>query len=644
MRPSLAHLCLLSSLLTPAIVTAVATADDTASTATTPWRVTYPEIVLDGVPFQLIITDTSGTGCSPVLRSQQSDGAPLAFTPPEPDLLADGRIIYARLAVQPDDLPLVLVCEGVRQEVPMRILPGWLSLLPPILAIGLALLTRQVIVALLLGVWVGSCILYNWNPLSGFLHLGDRFLVSALADEDHATILLFSTVLGGMVGILSRSGATEGIVQYLAGKVRGRRGGQLSTAMMGSVIFFDDYANTLLVGNTMRPLTDRLRISREKLAYIVDSTAAPVVTVAVVSTWVGFEVGLIQDAMTKLSGDGSAYTFFLRTIPYGFYPILTLFFVYLIAGLGRDYGAMLTAERRAFTTGALLREGAQPASDTRVFESVVGDRPPAHPLVATLPILLVIMVTGFGLWWNGLQELQAKGVVDPNFRQILNAADSYAVLMWAALSGALAAGVLVLATGRMNLRETVEGWVAGAKAMLIAVVILLLAWSLSEVCSVLQTANYLVEVCRQGLPAHLLPTVTFLLAAAIGFATGTSWGTMAILMPLIYPLGALLPGHEGLAAGVSQSIHLASVSAVLAGSVFGDHCSPISDTTILSSLASGSDHMDHVRTQLPYAATVGLVAIAVGYLPAGYGFPPALSLLAGALLLLVIVLWCGRKP
>ena len=609
-----------------------------------PWRVTGPQVVLAGVPFRVDIEDTSGAGLAMVGGRVESDpdGDP-APAAADSIPLVGGQGEWA-LTLARGERAMLVAADGIRQEVPLRVLPGWLSLLPPLVAIGLALLTRQVIVALLLGIWLGAWILYDWNPLVGFLRLGDRFLVTALADPSHAAILLFSTILGGMVGILSRSGATEGVVSYLAGKVGGRRGGQLCTAAMGTVIFFDDYANTLLVGNSMRPLTDRLRISREKLSYLVDSTAAPVATIAVVSTWVGFEVGLIQDAMARL-GEGSAYTFFLRSLPYGFYPILTLLFVYLISGSGRDFGPMLAAERRVVLTGAVLREGAQPASDTGSFETgQPADRDPAPPWLAMVPILLVILVTAGGLWWDGRHKLLAEGLTSPSARQILNAADSYQVLMWASLSGAVAAAILSVATRRLSLQETVQGWLAGAKAMLIAVVILLLAWSLSEVCTALQTANFLVEICREGLAARLLPTVVFLLAAGIGFATGTSWGTMAILMPLVYPLGAILPLDDGLAAPTAGAIHLAAVSAVLAGAVFGDHCSPISDTTVLSSLASGADHVDHVRTQLPYAVTVAVIAVLVGYLPVGFGVKPWLSVPVGAVLLWLIVRWRGRLP
>jgi Na+/H+ antiporter NhaC len=617
-----------------------------------PFRFTLPEVILSGVPFTMTVEDTGRVGLLEVRLESRTSG-PVSIL--ASGTFQEGRAVLEEIRLTRGDARSLLLkgelapnrseplVRDLTQQISVRVLPGWLSLLPPLLAIGLALLTRQVLVALFLGVWVGAWILYGWNPGLAFLHVGDRFLVAALADRSHASILIFTCLLGGMVGILSRAGATEGLVQWLTGKVRTRRGGQRSTAIMGTVIFFDDYANTLLVGNAMRPLTDRLRISREKLAYLVDSTAAPVTTVAVISTWIGFEVGLIQEAMVRLNGGGSAYTFFLRSIPYSFYPLLTIWFVYLVSCLGRDFGPMLAAETRAWVRGEVLRPGAQPASDTQAFESGVGDQEPAHPLLAVIPVLLVILLTGLGLWWDGFRKLQEAGAVDRSLRAVLNAADSFDVLMWASMGGAVSAFLLMTAARRLRLREAVEGWLAGARAMLIALVILLLAWSLSAVCTELQTAPFLVELCRGGLTARLLPAMSFILASGISFATGTSWGTMAILMPLVFPLGALLPGGEGLAPHVATGIHLATVSAVLAGAVFGDHCSPISDTTILSSLASGSDHVDHVRTQLPYALTVAATALLLGYLPTGYGLSPFFSLAGGALLLLGILLWRGRR-
>lgn len=534
------------------------------------------------------------------------------------------------------------------QEASAGVAAGsWWSVVPPVLAIGLALWTRQVIVALVLGVWTGA-VLLTGNPFTATLRMGDTYFVRALADSDHASIVLFSTILGGMVGVLSRSGATAGIVHGLRRTVTGRRGGQVSTAAMGTVIFFDDYANTLLVGSTMRPLTDGLRISREKLAWLVDSTAAPVTSVAVVSTWIGFEVGLIQDAMARLGDGGAAYTFFLRTIPFSFYPLLTLFFVYLVSLTGRDFGPMARAEQRTWRTGQVLAPGAKPASDLPGAETgpegTEAGGGQAHPLLAGLPILAVILTTALGLYFGGLDAAQQAGLTHPGLREILNHADSFKVLMWASVAGAALSVILVTGSRRLTLGQTMEGFSEGCRAMLIAVTILILAWSLGAVCSELDTAGFLVQAATGLLSARLLPSVVFLLAAAVSFATGTSWGTMAILMPLVYPLGRELPAQAGYEPQVVAAIHLAAVRAVMAGAVFGDHCSPISDTTIMSSLASGSDHVDHVRTQLPYALTVAAVAVLCGYLPAGFGVSPWLSLGVGALVLMGILWWRGRTP
>ncbi|MEZ4388375.1 MAG: Na+/H+ antiporter NhaC family protein [Candidatus Krumholzibacteriia bacterium] len=598
------------------------------------WQVTAPAVVLAGIP-----TEVGAEG--------PPDRFPvILYAAGARDTLTDHEDRMLVRLHAGEDLQMLAPDGTVLAAAQPRILPGWTAILPPLLAIVLALLTRQVLVSLVLGGWFGCLLLEGWQPLAALLRLGDRFLVEALAQPDHASIVLFTTILGGMVGVMARGGLTEGVVQALVRRVGGRRGGQLSTAAMGTVIFFDDYANTLLVGTTMRPLTDQLRISREKLSYLVDSTAAPVATLAVISTWVGFEVGLIQDALAGLGSSDAAYTFFLRTLPYSFYPWLTLLCVYLIAGTGRDFGPMLAAERRASATGAVLRPGARPASESLTASTDPGGGTPVapvHPVLGLLPVLTVVATTAVGLVVDGRRAAMAAGAAEPGLREILGQANSFAVLMWAAIMGTLAALAVVVAMRRLDLKTAVDGFVDGCRAMLIAVTILLLAWSLGAVCQELNTAGFLVEACRGALSARLLPAVTFVLAAAVSFATGTSWGTMAILMPLVFPLGAILPGSEGLAAGTALGIHLASTSAVLAGAVFGDHCSPISDTTIMSSLASGSDHVDHVRTQLPYALTVGLLALICGYLPAGFGAPAWVGLATGAVLLAAVVLVCGRR-
>lgn len=603
--------------------------------AATEWSLGVPEVVLAGVPFA--VTVTGPAAAMPVVL----------VAPARRDTVAAGAAV-GDLRLQPGQRLALYSGDGaLLAEAAPRILPGWTAVVPPLLAIALAVLTRQVLVSLVIGGWFGCLLLVGWHPLTALLRFGDRFLVDALAKPDHASIVLFTTILGGMVGIMARGGLSEGLVQALARRVGGRRGGQVATAAMGTVIFFDDYANTLLVGTTMRPLTDRLRISREKLAYLVDSTAAPIAALAVISTWVGFEVGLIHDAMAS-GGDAAvtAYTFFLRSLPYGFYPWLTLACVYLVAATGRDFGPMRAAETRAWTTGRVLRPGARPASETLAAGGTPtgASRAPLSPVWGVAPIVTVIATTAAGLVLGGRAAARAAGLVEPSLREMLDHADSFAVLMWAAILGTLAAMLVALGARRLDLRAAVDGFVDGCRAMLIAVAILLLAWSLSAVCEQLQTAPYLVEICRGALSARLLPAVTFVLAAAVSFATGTSWGTMAILMPLVFPLGAVLPAAAGFDAGAAVGIHLATVSAVLAGAVFGDHCSPISDTTIMSSLACGSDHIDHVRTQLPYAALVGCAALVCGYLPVGWGAPPWLSLLLGGCVVAGFLGIRGRRP
>jgi Na+/H+ antiporter NhaC len=599
-----------------------------------PWTLSAPDVALRGIP--VTATIDGPTDGFPVLLAV---GAAV-------DTVTAAGTVEVTLGGH-GDLTLRSIDGAELASAECLVLTGWWSVVPPVLAILLALVSRQVLVSLVVGGWFGCLLLTGWQPLAALLRFGDRFLVEALADPDHASIVLFTTILGGMVGVMARGGLSEGLVRGLASRVGGRRGGQVATTGLGTLIFFDDYANTLLVGTTMRPLTDRLRISREKLAYLVDSTAAPVATLAVVSTWVGFEVGLIQDAMAALGHTGgSAYGLFLRTLPYGFYPWLTLLMVWLVAGTGRDFGPMARAEARAVATGAVLRPGARPASDTLGSDAPVAGigASAVHPVPALLPVAAVILTTALGLWLDGRATVLAAGGAEPGLREVLGAANSFAVLMWAALLGTAVAVAVTVGMRRLDLRGAVDGFVEGCRAMLIAVTILLLAWSLSAVCGELSTAPYLVDLCRGALTARVLPAITFLLAAAVSFATGTSWGTMAILMPLVYPLGAVLPGAEGLAADTAVGIHLASVGAVLAGAVFGDHCSPISDTTIMSSLASGSDHIDHVRTQLPYALVVGGVALVCGYLPVGWGLAPWWSLLMGAAVVIALVLVLGRRP
>lgn len=494
--------------------------------------------------------------------------------------------------------------------------PGWLAVLPPLLAIGLALGTRQIIPSLVAGVWLGAWLLDGFTVsgiVTGLLDLIGVYVVDALSNPDHVAIIVFTLMIGGMVGIIRRNGGTDGIVGKVIGWASTPRRGQLATGGLGVAIFFDDYANTLVVGNTMRPITDRLSISREKLAYIVDSTAAPMATIALVTTWIGFQVGLISTAIDGLGLELTGYSVFLRSLPYAFYPVIAVVFVFAIAASGRDFGPMRAAEQRSRDSGVALREGSNLGGSDQLEDDLEPpEDAPRRLLNAVVPILTLIGVTGIGLVVTGEGD---------NIIEVVGDGDAFAALLWGSLLSVLVAAALSLGQRILTLGQTVDAWFVGIKSVLYVLIILTLAWALAGVSEDLGTGQYLASTLGQALPAVLLPTILFVISAAVAFATGTSWGTMGILTPLAIPLAWTVLEANGLADPAGHPILFASVSTILAGAVWGDHCSPISDTTVISSLASQCDVIDHVRTQLPYALFVGGVTIVLGLLPVGAGVP-----------------------
>ncbi|NIM70597.1 MAG: Na+/H+ antiporter NhaC family protein [Xanthomonadales bacterium] len=519
----------------------------------------------------------------------------------------------------------------------------WVSVLPPVLAIVLALTLRRVIPALFAGIWLGAWII---NGLSlgglwhGLLETFQRYIHAALADGDHATVILFSMMIGGMVGIISRNGGMQGIVNRIVAFADSVRHASLATAAMGLAIFFDDYANTLVVGNTMRPVTDAKHISRAKLAYIVDSTAAPVACIALVTTWIGYEVGLIGDAIAGLSGlDTEAYLLFLHTIPYSFYPVLAIAFVLMVAWSGLDFGPMLRAEREARAHGVHddLHLEAEQDPDFRPVEPAPGK--PQRALNAIIPVAVLVLGVMVGLYVTGRGSLDSP---DPTLREIIGAADSYKALMWASFLGVLTAAAMTLVQRILDVEEVINAWYQGLRSMLMALIILVLAWSLGEITEILATADFLVAVLGDSLPPFTLPALIFVLAALTAFATGSSWGAMGILIPLTVPLTWAVMQAQGLTSADDMHLLYSAIASVLAGSVWGDHCSPISDTTILSSLASGCNHIEHVRTQLPYAVLVGLTGILAGSLPVAMGMPWWLGLAIGLVLLAIALKLLGK--
>lgn len=526
---------------------------------------------------------------------------------------------------------------------------GLLTLIPPLVAIALAFISKNVVLSLFVGVFSG-CFMLDLKGFDIYSAFVDGFLrfstevLGALADTWNAGIVLQVLAIGGLIALVSKMGGAQAIAEALSKRAKTPRSSQFATWVMGLFIFFDDYANSLTVGPIMRPVTDKLKISREKLAFIIDATAAPIAGIALISTWVAYEVGLIRDGYNAIGLEANAYGVFVETIPYRFYNIFILAFILFTVWFMREFGPMLKAEKRARYEGKVLADGATPMA----AEETSSLKPAAHvvPSVwsAILPIGTLIAAAFLGFYFNGYNAIDDKALlaaIDASplsfsaMRECFGASDASVVLFQAALVASLVAIGMAVIKKVMPLKVAIETFVTGVKSMNITAVILLLAWSLSGVMKELGTATYLVGVLSDTLPAFLLPTIIFILGSIISFATGTSYGTMGILMPLAIPLSFALNPDPGFV--------VLNVGSVLTGAIFGDHCSPISDTTILSSMGSACDHIDHVRTQLFYAVSVAVVAIVAGYIPAGLGMPVYMTLPAGIVLTGLIVRFAGKR-
>ncbi len=541
------------------------------------------------------------------------------------------------------------------ESVPITPIPLWLSIIPPLVAILIALTIREVYSALFVGVWVGAGIIYYYKGsmfivaiFQGFLAILDTYIIESLNNSGHLAIILFSMIIAGTVSLISKNGGMKGVVNRISRFATSPRSGSLVTWAMGIVIFFDDYANTLVVGNTMRPLADKLKISREKLSYIIDSTAAPVASVAFVTTWIGAELSYIQDGINSLNLNESAYGVFFNSLLYSYYPFFTLAFVVILIWKKVDYGPMLKAERKArsqISTDKLSID--ENVSKDLMDEVTAKEGVAARSFNAIIPVLVIIVGTLTALLYSGWnQEVWNNNSIGffEKLSDTVGNADSYTALLWASLGSLFVAIILTLSQRLLSLMEVIESVIQGFKSMLPAIMILTLAWSVALITEHMHTADFISGLLIEAsLSPYLVPVITFIIAALVSFSTGSSWGTMAILYPLILPSGWLVAQNAGLDYETSMSIFHNIAAAVLTGSVLGDHCSPISDTTILSSLASSCPHIEHVRTQLPYALTTGAVAIFIGTIPASFGISPWILFPLGIISLYAIIHVFGKK-
>ncbi len=601
-----------------------------------------PAVILSDIPFDIKVLGEGSERSRFEVRNHAGEILSSGTVLPRESANAEGLIVGS-----PEELPLTVTVGNESFTVDAPVIPGWASILPPLLAIALALIFREVVTALFAGVWLGTFFVVGFNPLTATGRLVDLFLVPAVANADHAAIMVFTLFLGAMVGIVSRNGGTQGIVKAVEPLASSPKRGKLATWLAGMAIFFDDYANTLIVGNTMRPITDRLKISREKLAYLVDSTAAPVAALVPVSTWVGYEISLIGDGLSIAAAQTpqaagvllqtSPFSIFLQTIPYLFYPLLALAFVFMTSISGRDFGPMAQAEVRANAGKGLHATNAALPIDTALEEMQPKSGVPQHWWNAALPVLSVILIVLVTLYTTG----RAGAGPEAELRDVFAQAQSYNALLWGSFGGAVVAIALSLGQKLLNLRECISAAVGGFKSMMIAMIILVLAWSLGSVTEAIGTSLFLQTILSDRIAVQLIPVIVFVTSGAMAFATGTSWGTMAIMLPVAIPLVVGLGGLDVLPGGALDAILLGSISSVLAGAIWGDHCSPISDTTVLSSTASACDHVDHVKTQLPYALAVGILSMLLGNIGTAYGLPPIAGLAIGVILLAILLRTAG---
>ena len=454
---------------------------------------------------------------------------------------------------------------------------------------------------MVVGWWEGCA----W-PLKGYL-------IDALRDVDHIKILLFTMMIGGMVGVIAANGGTRALVNRVARLASSRERGQIITWFAGLVVFFDDYANAMIVGPAMRPVCDRLRISRAKLAYIVDSTAAPVASIALIGTWIGAEIGYIDIGFKTLAikpvflTDVTPYGAFLYSIPFRFYAILALVMVLIVAWLGRDFGPMKSAERAV-----------SPDESASDVPEITGSQT-GRAWYALVPVLILVAVTVVLLGVTGRQTVAAEkpelleggAAWHVVVQAVISNADSYNSLLYGSLLALLAGGIISLATRTLPLTRVVETAVSAVSRMFPTFMVLVLAWSLSGAMNDLMLGEVAKNLLNQSdFNPIWLPLLIFVSSSIVSFATGTSWGTMGILCPATVTIAAHLLADQP--AEQALPIFYAAVGAVLSGAVFGDHCSPISDTTVLSALASGCTLEQHVWTQMPYALTVAVVSMFCG--------------------------------
>ncbi|NOX89344.1 MAG: sodium:solute symporter [Calditrichaeota bacterium] len=488
---------------------------------------------------------------------------------------------------------------------------GIWSLLPPLIAIFLAMKTRQVFISLFLGIWIGWVVINGWNFFDGTL-ASIEALVNVFKEPGNTRTIMFSSLVGALIAYIQRSGGVDGFIRYINKFLKyvekrhagnSRRTVQLLAWATGVAIFVESSINVLTVGSIFRPIFDRLKIPREKLAYIADSISAPTCILIPLNAWGAYIMGLLL-----AQGLTDPFRIMLEAYPLNFYPFLAMGAVLIVIIFQKDIGPMKKAEKRAREEGKVLADDATPMMSDEIvsLERKQGVLPKARNML--VPIATMVFMMPVGLIYSGWGQLETRSDIPFTtllFEAIGKGSGSKAVL-WAVLTALLVAAILYRTQKIFKLQELIDLLFKGVGGLIPLALLMMLAFAIGSLCRELGTGMYVAEIAKAWLSPHLVPFIIFVVSCFIAFSTGTSWGTFAIMMAVAIPM----------AQAMDVSIPL-TVAAVLGGGVFGDHCSPISDTTIISSMASASDHIDHVKTQLPYALIAGAIA-AFFYLVIGF--------------------------
>ncbi|WNS76293.1 Na+/H+ antiporter NhaC family protein [Bacillus sp. DTU_2020_1000418_1_SI_GHA_SEK_038] len=489
---------------------------------------------------------------------------------------------------------------------------GWVSLIPPILAVILAIITKNVIVSLFSGAYIGVLIIIGGNPLKATMETIGNYYFPIVADGYNAAILVLLFFIGGFVALMEKSGGGAALASNVTKFINTRAKTQISAWFGGIIIFFSDLGTPLIVGPVFDKIFDKAKISREKLAWIIDSTSSPVAVLIPFIGWGVYIMGLIKTEFDALNITTSEFSTLIQVIPFQFYAILAVSMVPLVALTKLDFGPMAKAERRVQQTGQLYWPESKPLRRSEKFEEAAQG---GRAILIWLP-LLVLFITLFGLLIS--YGFPFKPVPGSDFRVSLSAAYLFA---------AVTIVVLMLIYKVKKFGEIFDIYTAGMQKMGYVAITLVLAWSLGKVIKEMGTATFIVEIMKGNVPSFIIPAILFLVGVVISLASGTSWGTFAIMLPIAIPMAIGLDAHL-----------LVCIGAVLSGGIFGDHCSPISDTTILSSTGAGADHIDHVKTQIPYAILNASIAL-IGFIVAGItGSAYTLILTLGLLIVAVFIL------